>query len=363
MTSQSSDSRKPVRVTLLHLPSKVRELLNVGSFNAFVWFLLVLYLLPVAYMVVTSLKSTDQLSDSSAPWYPASLVTFTYQGKYYPLFDVPMPEGGTQRLALVDRSRYSCEFLDPQNPQAGSFQWKGDQSTLRGVYRFDAVWSNYTILFRSLPIWMMLRNTLLMILIGEVGVLASSIVVAYGFSRFPLPGGNLLFYVVIATILIPDKVITIPTYFFYVNFLHWAGTMSPLIVHLFFGSAVYIFLLRQNFKSLPVELEEAAMLDGAGPLRRLFSVVLPQSWPVIITVSLLHFFYTWNETRQAALYLSLHASFMPISFGVQNYQSFVPIQNVISASSIVVLAIPVLVLILTQRFFMRGLVITGMEKH
>src|SRR5258707_12138590 len=119
----------------------------------------------------------------------------------------------------------------------------------------------------------MLRNTFLITMIGEIGVLISSILVAYGFARFSLPGGNLLFYVLIATILIPEKVTFIPTFYIYIAILHWRGTVLPLLVHLFFGNAVYIFLLRQNFKSIPVDLEEAAMLDGAGPIRRLFSVV------------------------------------------------------------------------------------------
>jgi multiple sugar transport system permease protein len=134
------------------------------------------------------------------------------------------------------------------------------------------------------------------------------------------------------------------------------------LLPLFFGNAVYIFLLRQNFKSISIELEEAAMLDGAGPLHRLFSVILPQSWPVITTVALLHFFYTWNETRQAAIYLTTSSKLLPVSFAVQNYQSLIRIDNVIQASTIVVLAVPVVILFLTQRFFMQGLIITGMEK-
>jgi multiple sugar transport system permease protein len=105
------------------------------------------------------------------------------------------------------------------------------------------------------------------------------------------------------------------------------------------------------------------MIDGAGPLRRLFSIVLPQSWPAVVTIALLHFFYTWNETRIASLYLGSNSNFMPVSFGVQVYQSLTPIQNVIEAGSVVVMAIPVLVLILSQRLFMRGMVITGLEKR
>lgn len=230
---------------------------------------------------------------------------------------------------------------------------------MSGVYEPHFAWDNFAVLMRALPFANMLRNTLLLTLIGEVGVLLSSIVVAYGFARFPLPGGNLLFYILIATILIPEKVTFIPSFFVYVNFLEWKGTAYPLLVHLFFGNAVYIFLLRQNFRTLPIDLEEAAMIDGAGPLRRLFHIVLPQSWPVVITISLLHFFYSWNETRLASLYLD--PSMMPVSFGIQNYQSLVPIENLIQASTLVVLVVPFLVLLFAQRYFMQ-MVITGTEK-
>jgi multiple sugar transport system permease protein len=112
-----------------------------------------------------------------------------------------------------------------------------------------------------------------------------------------------------------------------------------------------------------VDLEEAAMLDGAGPLRRLFSVILPQSWPVVVTVSLLHFFYMWNETRLSSLYLTTtYLSLMPISFAVQTYQSRLPIQNVIEASTVVILVIPVIILFLSQRMFMQGVIVTGAER-
>src|SRR6185436_2779237 len=102
--------------------------------------------------------------------------------------------------------------------------------------------------------------------------------------------------------------------------------------------------------------------DGAGPLRRLISVILPQSGPVIITIFLLQFFYAWNETRIASLYLSTNSALMPVSFGVQTYQSLIRIDNVIQAATVVVLVVPVIILFLSQRFFMQGLVITGTER-
>jgi multiple sugar transport system permease protein len=231
-----------------------------------------------------------------------------------------------------------------------------------GVYEFSATWDNFLILFDSLPFPQMLRNTLFVAVISEIAVLVSSVIVAYGFARFPLPGGNLLFYIMIATILIPEKVTLIPTYYFFVNVLDWEGSWLPILVPFFFGNAVYIFLLRQNFRSIPKDLEEAAVLDGAGPLRTLFSVVLPQSWPVIITISLLHFFYIWNETRQVALYLSYRRDLSPVSYGIQNFQSLTPIDNQLLAGAMVVMIVPALVLLMSQRIFMRNVIVTGLER-
>jgi multiple sugar transport system permease protein len=342
------------------LPAQIQRFLNIIPFNLFVWFLLALYLSPVMFMMVTAMMPTSQLDDKKAPLYPAKIKQYEYEGKEYQIYNVPM-DGETKSMVLIVPGRESSQLLDPQHPENGLIEWQGNWRDLIGVYEFHATWENFTVLFKSLPFTLMLRNTFLLTLVGEVGVLVSSILVAYGFARFKIPGGNFLFYVLIATILIPDKVTFIPKFFLYATVLDWRGTVYPVLLHLFFGNAVYIFLLRQNFKSIPVELEEAAMLDGAGPLRRLFMVVLPQSWPVVITVSLLHFFYTWNETRLASLYLAPNPNLMPVSFGVQNYQSLLPIDNVISASTVVVLIVPVIILFLAQKYFMQGLVITGAE--
>ncbi len=361
-TSQVNAQPAPQAPRRKRRPSRTGQILGAGAYNLFVWLLLGFYLLPVAFMVVTAFKPTDQLSDRHAPWYPSRVATFEYQGHAYQLYHVPVAQG-MRKLALVDPGVKQSRFLDPQDPQAGLITWVGDRTSLRPYYVVDFAWSNITRLFTSLPFPAMLGNTFLLVMIGEIGVVLSSILIAYGFSRFPLPGGNLLFYVLIATILLPEKATVIPTFFVYTKVLNWRGTILPLVVYLFFGNAVYIFLLRQNFRSLPVDLEEAAMLDGAGPLRRLRSVVLPQSWPAVVTVCLLQFFYAWNETRLAALYLGTNSRFMPVSFAVQTYQSLVPIQNMIEAGSVVVLVIPVVILFLSQRFFMRSMIITGMEKR
>lgn len=335
---------------------------KVLPYNLFVWLLLLLYLSPVFFVVVMAMMPNEQLGDKDAPLYPAKITQIEYQGKQYQLYDVPF-EDGDKVMALIEPGPGSSMLLDPKHPENGLVEWQGDWHALTGVYEFHIAWENFTRLFTSLPIPQMVANTSLFILVGELGVLCSSILVAYGFARFSLPGGNFLFYLLIATILIPEKITFIPTFYMYIRVLNWRGTVYPMLVHLFFGNAVYIFLLRQNFKSFPIDLEEAAMLDGAGPLRRLISVILPQSWPVVITVSLLHFFYTWNETRLSFLYLGTGSAFLPISFAVQNYQSLIRIDNVIEAATIIVLFVPVVVLFLAQKYFLQGLVVTGVENR
>ena len=105
--------------------------------------------------------------------------------------------------------------------------------------------------------------------------------------------------------------------------------------------------------------------DGrhSSTLRRLFSVVLPQSWQVMVTLSLLQFFYTWNETRLVTLYMGPNPNFSPISYAVQFYIARRPIENTIEGANMLLLVIPLIVLMLSQRFFMRSMIITGMEKR
>lgn len=337
------------------------EWLGKKLLNLLVLGLLFIYLFPMLFMLSTALMPPAQVGDRHAPPYPAEQISLAYEGQTLPIYEVPM-DGGTRQLALLQAGRQESLFIDPQNLRSEPISWEGNWRGLQGVYRFSPTLENFVLFFNSLPFGSMLRNTLLAGLVSGVAVLLSSVVVAYGFARFRLPGGDLLFYVLIASMLIPDKVTLVPTYFFFVRVLDWNSTWWPILAPFLFGNAVYIFLLRQNFKSIPKELEEAATLDGAGPLRTLFQIVLPQCWPVLITVGLLHFFYIWNETRLASLYLSTARSLMPVSYGVQAYQGLIQRQPAIQAGALIVMMVPIVVLLISQRHFLRNVVITGMEK-
>jgi multiple sugar transport system permease protein len=327
-----------------------------------VWIFLIVFLSPLSYMVITSLKSADEFRTRNAPILPAERLTYSYDGRTLDMYKVPTADGVIHNWALVKGGRQSSQFIDPVHPENGLITWQGSYRALLGVYRYRIYWNNYANIWSAVDYPLYLKNSFIIVILGELGILCSSIAVAYGFSRFRIPGGKFLFFLLIATIVIPDSVTLVPTFFIYNKVLHWNGTFYPLIVPAFFGSAIYIFLLRQNFKSIPRDLDEAAMLDGAGPLRTLISIVIPQAIPSIVTVALLYFFNTWNELRMASLYLGTRRDLqtMPFTAVAGTIYGFTP--EVLQTSAVILIAVPLIVLFLSQRFFMQDMVVTGIEK-
>ena len=329
--------------------------------NLFVCFLLLLILSPLSYMVVTSLKDRAQFLDSKSPLLPATAESYTYEGQDYPVVQVPTAEG-VRHWALVKPRRTASDFIDPAHPDLGLIHWEGNWRALPRVYHLELNLNNYLRLWNAVDYPRYLRNTLTLVGLAEVGILWSSIAVAYGLSRFRIPGEKFLFILLIATIVIPDSITVIPNYIIFGRELRWNGTILPLVVPQFFGSAVYIFLLRQNFKSLPRDLDESAMIDGASPLRILISIILPQSIPVLTTVVLLVFFNTWNELRMSSLYLGIRPDLQPISFTAQFTPAIGFTPELLQTSALFLLIVPVIVLFVGQRFFMQDMVVTGLEK-
>jgi multiple sugar transport system permease protein len=376
------------------LTVRMWEFTGSAILNLFIFMVLAVYLSPLLYMLATSLKEPAQQQDSNAPLYPAINPLYNYNGKIRSIYKVPTKDG-MKEWALVTPHRTSAEFVDPQNPDAGLIHWDGNWRQLEKTYRFDISVTAFTDLWKQAHIPEVMANTFWVGLISEIGVLLSSIAVAYGFSRFRIPGGKWLFFLLIATILIPGSITLVPTYITFTKLLNWLPSLPfaqliatgiwpklveimgflhipipastpwqwlPLIAPHFFSSAIFVFLLRQNFKSIPRDLDEAAMLDGAGPLRILIQIIIPQSVPAIATVALLHFFYIWNELRTAALYLGTRPDLRTISFNIQSVQtrSFTP--EVLQAGALLLLIVPVVILFLFQRFFMNDMVVTGLEK-
>ncbi|HLY27522.1 MAG TPA: carbohydrate ABC transporter permease [Aggregatilineales bacterium] len=328
------------------------------------------YLMPFGNMLIVALESRDQLATTaSGVVLPVEPITYTYppggtscQKDQCSIYNVPQADGTTKQWALVNAHRQNSDFIDPANPSAGLITWQGQWRTLDQVTALKPHPENFVTAWNEINFPLLFRNTLVIALTGMIGTLLSSICVAYAFARFPIPGKNILFLVLIGTIIIPQQVTLIPTYAFFAR-IGWTGTWLPLIVPHFFANAYNVFLLRQYFMTLPRQLDEAAMIDGASPLQVLLQVIIPQSWPVIVAVGMFHFVFAWNDYFGPLIYLLGKPDFQPISVGVQVFNfAYGAHPELVQATSLLAMALPVLMFFLAQRFFMRGVVITGVEK-
>lgn len=344
------------------LSKSLRPVLAGASLTLFSLMILMTYLSPFGYMTVTAIKDRTMIADPDAPILPASEATFTYEGQEMAIYLVPTEDGEVNEWAILKKGREESTFIDPKNPDAGPIEWTGRWRTLDRVWSFSPVLENFSEAWTGLNMPRLLRNTLVIAITGSIGTLISCTVVAYGFSRFRIPGKNILFMALISTIILPEFVTIVPTYVVFER-IGWIGTWLPLIVPHFFANAYNVFLLRQFFMTIPRELDEAAMIDGASPIRVLFSVILPQSIPALVAVGMFHFMWSWNDFFQPLLYLSTERELQPISIGIQLYNArFFAQPHMIQASSLLGLLVPIIIFFLAQRVFMQGIVFTGVEK-
>ncbi len=352
------------------MKTNLKNALNTTFITALVLALLILYLSPFAFMVFTSLKTQDQISIVGAPVWPAQPATFDYNGKAVEMFTVPANtcDGGDANdtsnleLALVKKGRQESTFVDPSNLGRGEFICKVSWRALERPWQFAPTWSNYTEVWNTIDYPRLLWNTFMYAVLSNVGVLISCTLVAYGFSRFRFPGRDLMFVILISTIFLPAAVTVIPTYTFFQR-IGWVGTWLPLIVPTFFANAYDTFLLRQYFMTLPRELDEAAMIDGAGPFRVLWSVILPQAYPALMAVTVFHIVYAWNDYFGPLIYLSTNRENWPISVALSTFNGIYGQKpQLIQAGALMALIAPLLLFFAAQRFFVQGIVITGVEK-
>ena len=164
-------------------------------------------------------------------------------------------------------------------------------------------WSNYAEAWNSQPFGRFLLNSVFVTTMSVLGVTFSSAVVAYGFARFEFWGKKALFTLLLATMIIPWDVLVVPLYMQY-SFLGWINTYLPLIVPSFFGAPFYIFLLTQFLRTIPRDLEEAAMLDGAGHFRTFTSIFLPLMRPQLVLTAILHVIVVWNDYLGPLVFLN-----------------------------------------------------------
>jgi len=222
------------------------------------------------------------------------------------------------------------------------------------------MWSNYPDALKVFPFWRYLSNTLQIAVPVTIGTTVSSSLVAYGFSRLRWKGRDIVFYLVLATLMIPQWVTLVPLYILFNN-LGWVNTYRPLVVPSFFGDPFSIFLLRQFFLRQPQELVDAGRVDGASHLRVFAQIVIPLARPALAVVALFQFIYTWTDFFNPLIYLSNPDKYT-LQLGLFNFfgQHFVDWPGFMAAS-LVVLSPIVILFFLTQKTFIEGITFTGLR--
>ncbi len=222
-------------------------------------------------------------------------------------------------------------------------------------------WQNYREVLTTGNYLRFLANSIVLSVLNVAGTLVSCTLVAYGFSRLRWPGRDLVFFILIATMLLPFHVTMLPRFQLFAA-LGMYNTYWPLVLPSWLaGEAFFVFLLRQFFMTIPEELAEAARLDGAGEWRILTRIVLPLSWPALATVALFQFLQTWNEFAGPLLYLNDPAKF-PLAYALQQFTSAYRTEFGPLMAAAVLFTAPVIVLFfLAQKTFIRGIATTGLE--
>ena len=223
-------------------------------------------------------------------------------------------------------------------------------------------WANFSDAVETIPFWKYLRNTTIITALTVIGSAISNPIVAYGFSRIPWPGRDKVFFLVLATVFVPFPVLIIALFDIFAR-LGWINTFLPLVVPFFFGSAFWIFLMRQFFLRIPQEISDAARLDGANELQILFKIIMPQSWPALSAVSLFAGLHAWNDFLGPLIFLQDETTYtlaIGLTFFESQSQYDIKLNLLMAASALVVLPV-VVVFLMFQRVFVEGVTLGSMK--
>jgi multiple sugar transport system permease protein len=227
-------------------------------------------------------------------------------------------------------------------------------------------WQNYIDVFTKAPLWRWTLNTLMYSVLATLGLLVSSIPVAYALARFRFRGREILFMIVLVALMLPPQVTVVPLYVMWAKFhpfgFNFIGTLWPVILPNWLGDAFSIFLLRQFFLTIPEEYLDAARVDGCGELRILTTVVVRLSKPAIAAVALFSFLYTFNDFFLPLLYAGESPHHWVLSIGLSEFRSLHQVQwNLTMAATLLVMAPVIVIFFLAQKAFVEGVTLTGVK--
>jgi multiple sugar transport system permease protein len=316
----------------------------------------VLVLMPLVWMLSTSLKSKSASTRFPPEWIPRDVRTVEIEGRDRYIYAIPV-EGQIRELALLQKSGQMGIFVNPDNPDE---RYELPVQTGERVFDVSIHWNNYLEAMTTVPFIKYLGNSTLIVVLTTIGTLVSSTLVAYGFARFRARWLNILFLVLLSTIMLPRQVTLIPTFLLFKK-LGWYDTFLPLIVPTFFAGAWDVFLLRQYIMTIPLELDDAARIDGCSPLGTLWYIILPQITPALATVAIFNSLWAWNDFFYPLIYLQSPAK-RTVALGLQAFQAlYTRDTHLMMAASTVALLPCILIFFFAQRLFIQGVVVSGVK--
>ncbi len=226
-------------------------------------------------------------------------------------------------------------------------------------------WQNWLEVWRQVPFARFVRNSLSVTGLAIVGQIVSTTLVAYGFARFRFPGRDFLFMVVLSTMILPFEVLLIPQFLIFRE-LGWLDSYKPLIVPFYFGAGpFFIFLMRQFFLTIPLDLDESARLDGARSLHILWSIILPLSRPGLATVAIFSFLTHWDSFLGPLIYLNTMEKYT-LPLGLRFFQLVAdaggdPREHLLMAASLTVSIPGIILFVVAQKYFVQGIVLSGIK--
>jgi multiple sugar transport system permease protein len=257
---------------------------------------------------------------------------------------IRLVEDGTSAFAEPGKIRISLDFQHASRPGA----------------TFNKYANNYREVLRRVPLFAYVKNSVFLVVLNILGQVIGSSLVAFAFARLRWPARDFCFMLVLATLMIPPQVTMIPVFLIYKN-LGWYNTLQPLWVGSFFGSAFYIFLLRQFMRGIPLDLEDSAKIDGCGYLGIYARIILPLIKPALAAIGIFTFMGTWNDFMGPLIYLS-DQELYPLSLGLFALQVFQGGNFGLMMAASVLMTIPVILLFfVAQRHFIQGITLTGLK--
>lgn len=226
-------------------------------------------------------------------------------------------------------------------------------------------WDNYAKTVTIVPFLLWTYNSFFVVILSTMGTVLSASLVAYSFARFRYRGRDFIFMLTLGTLMIPAQVTLIPQFILF-HKLGWINTLYPLWLPAWFGGGAFaIFLLRQFILSLPKDLDEAALIDGASYFRIFWQILLPLCKAVVATIAVISFIGSWNDFVNPLIYLQLPEKFT-LAVGLNYFKNQPemggePTQHLLMAASVMVIMPVILLFFATQRYFVQGIVLSGIK--